>query len=326
MKPVVVALALTLPALSSAAVVKEGVVAGQGFDRYSARLPGQERPITFYLSEHPGGGKPLPLVVWVQGTGCESHFSRGDDGSLHGGLLMLVREAAGNQAVVMGVEKPGVEFLNPDPKRLQDCPADFLHAYTLDRWAETIAGAITAAQGLPGVDSGRILVMGHSEGGLVAIRVSNVLRGVTHAASLSGGGLKYLFHIAEFIRRKGGDPEEVVYRCWAQVRADPGATDKFCWGGTYRQWASFMRTSIVQEALESKARLYFAHGSADAQNTVAGFDALRAEMAANGREAVFERIEGADHALDLPGHELPEGLKAAFGRVMGWFLATPENR
>jgi dienelactone hydrolase len=83
-----------------------------------------------------------------------------------------------------------------------------------------------------------------------------------------------------------------------------------------------MRTSIIQEALESRARLYFVHGSADTQNTVAGFDALRAEMAAHGREAVFERINGADHALDLPGREPPEGLEAVFGHVIRWFLTT----
>jgi hypothetical protein len=35
---------------------------------------------------------------------------------------------------------------------------------------------------------------------------------------------------------------------------------------------------------------------------------------------VFERIEGADHALDLPNQQVPEGLEAVFGRVVGWFL------
>jgi dienelactone hydrolase len=226
----------------------------------------------------------------------------------------------------MMVEKPGVKYLDPELERLEKCPADFLRDYTLDSWAETIAGAIEAARTLPGIDSSRVLVMGHSEGGIVAVRVSNVAHGVTNAASLSGGGPTYLAHIADYIRLHGGDPEKDVYDCWKRVRSEPNATDKFCWGGTYRQWTSFMRTSIIHEALQSKAKLYFAHGSADKQNTVAGFDVLRAELAAHGRAAIFERIEGADHALDLPGQEPPEGLQQAFTRVIEWFLANEAKR
>ena len=83
-----------------------------------------------------------------------------------------------------------------------------------------------------------------------------------------------------------------------------------------------MKTSVIAEALRSHALLYFAHGTADTQQTIAGFDVLRAELAAKRRDAVFERIEGADHALDLPSQQVPEGLKAVFVRVVDWFLGN----
>ena len=114
-----------------------------------------------------------------------------------------------------------------------------------------------------------------------------------------------------------------AYPCWDEVLRDPDNTAKFCWGQTYRQWFSFVRTSVIQEAIASHARLYFAHGTADAQNSVAGFDVLRAELAAKGRKAVFQRIEGADHSLDLPNQPLPTGLEATFRQVVQWFLSTP---
>ena len=192
--------------------------------------------------------------------------------------------------------------------------------FTLDRWATTIADAIQTAQKLPGVDTSKTLVIGISEGGIVAMRVSNVSPAVTHAASLSGGGPVYLFHLAEFMRSKGLDAEKEVYACWSDIVKDPDSATKFCWGQTYRQWSSFMKTSVIAEALRSHALLYFAHGTADTQQSIAGFDVLRAELAAKQREAVFERIEGADHALDLPNQKVPEGLEAVFGRVMDWFL------
>jgi hypothetical protein len=53
---------------------------------------------------------------------------------------------------------------------------------------------------------------------------------------------------------------------------------------------------------------------------------LRAELAAKQRDAVFERIEGADHALDLPNHKAPEGLETIFGRVENWFLGMSESK
>lgn len=135
----------------------------------------------------------------------------------------------------------------------------------------------------------------------------------------------YLFHLAEFMRRKGLDAEKEVYACWRDVLKDPDSATKFCWGQTYRQWSSFMKTSVIAEAFKSHALLYFAHGTADTQQSIAGFDVLRAELAAKQRDAVFERIEGADHALDLPNQKVPEGLEAVFGRVVNWFLGNVEK-
>jgi pimeloyl-ACP methyl ester carboxylesterase len=238
------------------------------------------------------------------------------------GLQGILYSVAGGRARILAVEKPGVEFLDdhPDDADVSACRPEFRVAFTLDRWATTIADAIQAAQKLPGVDASKTLVIGHSEGGIVAMRVSNVSPRVTHAASLSGGGPVYLFHLAEFMRSRQLDAEKEVYACWSDILKDPDSATKFCWGQTYRQWSSFMKTSVIAEALKSHALLYFAHGTADTQQSIAGFDVLRAELAAKQRDAVFERIEGADHALDLPSQKVPEGLEAVFGRVVNWFL------
>jgi pimeloyl-ACP methyl ester carboxylesterase len=280
------------------------------------------KQITFYLSTQQTPSHPVPLIVWVQGTGCSSHFVRVGE-RIGSKLQSLLYSVARGRARILAVEKPGVEFLDdhPDDSDARACRPEFRAEYTLDRWATTIADAIQAAQKLPGVDTSKTLVLGHSEGGIVAMRVSNVSPRVTHAASLSGGGPVYLFHMAEFMRGQRLDAEKEVYACWSEIVKDPDSTTKFCWGQTYRQWSSFMKTSIIAEALKSRALLYFVQGTADTQNSITGFDVLRAELAAKQRDAVFERIEGADHALDLPNQQVPEGLEAVFGRVVGWFLA-----
>jgi dienelactone hydrolase len=247
-----------------ACVACQGQPAGTtGFVRHT------EAGVTYYLAGKPVAAHPQPLAVFVQGTGCESHFMQ-SEGAVHGRIPLLVLDVVSGKALVLVVEKPGVHYLD-DPADLKSCRPEFYQNYTLERWAQTIAIAIKAARGIPGVDPARTLVMGHSEGGIVSIKVSNTATAITHAASLAGGGPTYLF------------------------------------------------PSIIAEALKSKSALYFAQGSADDKNTIAGFDVLRAELAAKSRQAVFDRIEGGTHALDRPGQSAPEGLIAAFGRVVAWF-------
>ena len=303
----------------AAAVTDGGAVPGTHFHRYST-ADSIGRTITFYLSEAPVG-RPAPLVVFVQGTGCSSHFQRRGDRILQGPQTLLY-DAARGRARILVVEKPGVQFLDEqaDAGNAKTCRPEFLAEHTLDRWTQAIAASIRAAQDLPGVDLARTLVIGGSEGGVVAVHVSNVLLSVTHAASIAGGGPNHLFVLADYVRHKGIDPEKEVYGCWAGILADPDSTTKFCWGQPYRLWSSLLKTSLIQECLQSRAALYLVHGTGDEQSPVAGFDVLRAELAARKRQAVVDRIEGADHQLTRRGENPGDGLQGAFGRITDWFL------
>ena len=130
-----------------------------------------------------------------------------------------------------------------------------------------------------------------------------------------------MYVAAEHVRQRGLDPEKLVYECWREVQSDPQSTTRFCLDHPFRHWSGFYRTSLIEESLNSRAELYFVHGSEDEQNFVGGFDMMRAELAAKGRGAVFERLEGAGHSMDLPSEVTPEGLLNVFERLASWFLA-----
>ena len=317
-----VAIALVLPAwLSAAAQTESGrLVNGQPFREYST-IDELGRKVRFYVSEPQLPNDKVPLVVYVQGTGCSSHFTR-RNGQVLKGVHSLVYDVLRGRARVAVVEKPGVEpFDDPGNRPMQEsCRPEFFYEHTLDRWAEAIAAAIRSAHALAGVDDSRTLALGISEGAMVAVRVSNVLPSVTHAASLAGGGPNHMYVLAEYVRRRGLDPQEIVYGCWREVQTDPQSTTKFCLDHPFRHWSGFHRTSLIEESLKSSAKLYFAQGSADEQTFIAGFDMMRAELAAKGRSAVFERLEGAGHSMDLPSQVAPEGLLAVFERLASWFL------
>ncbi len=296
------------------------IVKGHPFRKYST-VDELDRRIKFFLSEPLGAAKELPLVVYVQGTGCSSHFMQRQD-RISSGIGAVMYDVFLGKARVLIVDKPGVEFLDDQGQSpmQESCRPQFFHEHTLDRWAEAIAASIRSAHTLPSVDPASTLVVGHSEGGMVAVTVSNVLPSVTHVASLAGGGPNHLYVVAEYLRRQDFDPEGLVYDCWDQVQDDPQSTTRFCFDHPFRHLSGFYRTSLIEECLKSNAHLYLVHGSADELNFVAGFDVMRAELEANGRSAVYERLEGADHALNLPSQAAPEGLVAVFGRLATWFL------
>ncbi|MDE0103892.1 MAG: hypothetical protein OXN89_16085 [Bryobacterales bacterium] len=202
----------------------------------------------------------------------------------------------------------------------QACRPEFFREHTLDRWSEAVAAAIRESHQLAGIDDGTTLVLGISEGGMVAVRVSNLLASVTHAASLSGGGPNHMYVLAEYLTRRGLDAEALVYDCWRQVQSDPRSTERFCLDHPFRHWSGFYTTSLIEECLNSSAQLYLAHGSADEQNPVAGFDMMRAELEARGRSAVFARLDGAGHSLNLPAQSAREGLVQALVDLANWFL------
>jgi dienelactone hydrolase len=310
---------LLVSAISLSAVAANGgVVEGTSFHRYSTQDQ-LGRTITFYLSDS-STDRSMPLAVFVQGSGCASLFQR-QGGRIMQGAFVLLLAATRGRARVLVVEKPGVQFLDEpaDPADAKTCRPEFLVEHTLDRWTAAIIASIKAAHQLPRIDASRTLVIGGSEGGVVAVHVTNVLPLVTHAASIAGGGPNHLFILADYVRRQGLDPEVEVYGCWAKILRDPESTTQFCWGQPYRLWSSLLKTSLTQECLESRAALYLVHGTADEWSSVASFDVMRAELAAKQRKAVFERIDGANHSLSRANEKQEDGLTAVFGRIMDWF-------
>jgi len=305
---------------------------GVPFQRYTTK-DALDRTITFYVSVAPAENTKarLPIVLFIQGSGCQPIFPRKGDG-LSAGIPGLLLEEANGMVRVLVVEKPGVNLLD-QPKRpgsAEGASEEFLREHTLPRWAEANVAALRATWTLPDVEPNLTLVMGHSEGGLVAARVATKLPQVTHVASLACGGPTQLFSLAELRARPRPDDgpgdaakrRQAVYDEWARIQADPNSITRFWMGHPYRLWSTFLPYSLTTELLRTKARIYLAHGTNDTSTPVTAFDIARAELAVHNRDVTAERLEGADHGFrteDMPEGS-PDGLQALFGRVLAWFL------
>jgi pimeloyl-ACP methyl ester carboxylesterase len=293
------------------------------------------RRIVFYLSDEPAGGPPLPLVVYVHGSGCQSHFVN-VNGDLQGrnGHSTIADVVRGRARLVI-VEKPGVSFLDDpaDPGGAVHASEAFRAEHTLERWTEAVHAALEAARALPGVQAGRLLVVGHSEGGIVAAKLAAEDRAITHVAVLAGGGPTQLFDLVNLARRGAffadisRSPEErVAYalKQWRDIQADPQSPDKLFFGHPYRRWSSFASNSTLEQLLKTDARIYAAQGMEDRAVAWESFEMLRAELIARGRKATFDAVAGADHSFATRADGPPsDGWSELFERIAAWFLEAP---
>lgn len=277
------------------------------------------------------GPAKLPIIVFIQGSGCSSVFSRNPEGKVGGGMQMLLFQQAAGRARILVVEKPGVNFcdLPPQPGTAIDCSEEFLKEQTLERWAAAVGAALESALTLPGVDPQRVLVCGHSEGGIVAAAVAAEHPEVSHVGVLANGGPSQLFDMAEIARRPRFDGEseeerearvEEVYDTWARIMDDPQSITKFEWGHPHRRWSTFLSASTLELLNKSAARVYLAYGTADQAVPVASVDVLRAELIRRGRNVTCERIIGVDHGYSRPGATGYEGMRGVLARLTEWFL------
>src|SRR5262249_45166784 len=177
---------------------KDSAALGVPFDRYTTH-DRFDRTITFYVSHQPREtAEKLPVAAFVQGSGCASVFSE-RNGKVYGGMQNLLLAAAKGRVRVLVVEKPGVEFgaVPQRPGSGEQSSAEFRREHTLPRWVEAVNAAVLAAHRLEDVDWTRTLVVGHSEGGIVAAHVVAENPLVSHVAVLSGSGPTQLFDLTE---------------------------------------------------------------------------------------------------------------------------------
>lgn len=310
------------------------------------------RVIVFYVNESAVGGPApgadnaipadpattLPVIVYVQGSGSQSVFTRieapsGIQAGASGGQGAVAR-AAGHRAMVVIAEKPGVNFMESPshPGGGEEGSREFRQDHTLDKWSIAVTAAMKAALTLPRADKSRVMVEGHSEGGLVACKVAADNPEVTHAATLAGGGATQLFDLLEMARRgemcgDQHDPDECFQQMlsmWNQVLADPDNADAYFLGHPHRRWTTFLATSPMEQLRKSRAKVFIAAGTEDHATSLAAADMLYATMLADGRDVTYSRVPG-DHGFMTPGPDGkpdPAGWQAMHTRVVDWFLAN----
>jgi len=236
-----------------------------------------ERPVTIPTSDGvtlsgtltiPAGAGPHPAAVIVGGFGPDNR-----DGSLDGRGDVDYKTLAHNLA------RRGVEVLRYDKRgigRSGGSPLSWLDARPLA--TDAVAATRTLAA-LPGVDSARVTLIGHSHGGDLALQAARTAP-ATRVISLSAPG-RPLSMLPEV---PGGTADRLLARLV---------------GGDVAR-ATLNRDPRVDAAAVRQPTL-LVQGTADRVVPIADLGLLRAARTAAGRPTSTIRVPGAGHFLKVEG-------------------------
>lgn len=280
------------------------------------------RAVTYYLSE---SVTPKPLALVIQGSGCSALFRPRGDGAMSAvGYHNVFRSVGGDRFRVLAVEKPGARNVTEPPVggTAEGCPQAFLEEHTVERWAVALVAAMAAARQQPNVESDRTLVIGHSEGGVLAARLAHLDRRIRRAALLASPGpdpAEELILWGEGRKRPRDETVAMIER----IRAKPDSITEHVLGHPHRRWASFLAANPLRDLLASSAVVFAGHGDADTNWPVAAHDALVKGLQTSGASVTMLRLGGADHSMNRGGQRPPEGMLDAFKAVLNWTRDVP---
>ncbi len=299
----------------------------QPYHKYIIKESTANDSIIFYLSEFSAQVK-LPLIVFIQGSGNSSLIIKGGTGQLSptSGHISWAY-AAKDKAKMLIIEKPGVNFLDQLETNLA-----FDKKFSLESWAGSIEQVINYVIKNEKIDTAKIMIAGHSEGGIVAARVARQLgKRITHVSILAGEGpsqLYSLYRFAEsgvFFDSPGSTAAQRIdslTRTWKNIVADPLSTTKKFWGFTFLRWSSFLQTSVAEELYDYNGKVLILQGDSDKNVLPESANVLYTSLLSKGKTIALKMIPGADHSFNIAGNAAINGWELVIGKCIDWFLKT----
>lgn len=295
----------------------------QPYDKYE--LKKDKDTIIFYLSVT-SHKENLPLIVYVQGSGMNSLFENrnGKIVSTSGHRTWFI--VGQEKYRVLVVEKPGVKYLQKGESE------SFDHKFSLESWSSTIMNAIDYVIQNEKIDKDKILLAGHSEGGIVASKVANLMKDkISNVAILAGEGPSQLYSLYKFAddgtffntkeHNMPTSEQRISYlkEQLNNILSEPNNTEKKFFGFTYLRWSSMLKTSVIEELLDYNGKILLLQGTSDKavypETSIVAYTTLLTK----GKNIELELIENADHSFNILDNPEIDGWKMVIEKIIQWF-------
>lgn len=255
-------------------------------------------------------GKKKPLLIYLDGSGNFPIYYRNKNGRTSSSLAIGLRKYYKDYIIAV-ISKPGTPFY--DSLRYSESgrawyPENetYRQLYSLDWRAEAASAAINyLVKQLP-VDTRQVIVMGYSEGSQVAPRVAVLNKKVTHVVCFVGNALNQLYdfilearikvHKDEISAEQGQAIVDSLYAEYEKIYKSPGSTDKYWYGATYKKWASFSKTTPLENMLQLNIPILYIAGGRDNNQTILDMDYARLEFMRKGKTNLTYKVyPNCDH-------------------------------
>ena len=228
--------------------------------------------------------KKKPLLIFIHGSGNEPTFAYHKD--LKSYNWAAFREVGNykDKFHVIFVSKPGVplfDTVQKDPVNFKTSykpTKEFNEKYSLEWRAETASLIIDNAITLLPVETKKIIVIGHSQGGQVAPKIAVLNKKVTHCVMLNCNSLNHLydFILQERLAAQKGEKSfeesqnniDSLFADYKRIFAEPESRTKFFDEETYYRWASFSDETPLENMLKLKIPIYVIAGGKDILGSV----------------------------------------------------------
>jgi pimeloyl-ACP methyl ester carboxylesterase len=263
-------------------------------------------------------------MLMIQGSGCTPVLSIRQGGA-SSSVYNLEKFARDGKFTIIAVEKPfsGLVARAGSP---QGCSDAFNADFTAESWRNALQAALNDARKMSWVDHKRTLVLGSSEGAVMASFLAANDPTITDVVSISGSGTTQLFDFIAQAYRSCFDTSACladIERNVAAIKSDPNSSTKFAWGHPYKRWTSFFAIDPGDLLLRSKARAYIAIGTADDSVPAISQELVVAKLILAGRDVTVRRVADGTHSLNRRNatnwNELDRELDAA----LNWFSSIP---
>jgi esterase/lipase len=279
--------------------------------------------ITYYLSEFVRQ-KPQSLIIFIQGSGSHSLFKEVGNSIIPQYGHITIPYLTQDNSRVLIVEKPGIDYLET-PRGVRN--KDFDEKFSLETWSNRIVLVVGQVIETENIDRRSILVIGHSEGGIVASRVARTLK-ASHLSLLAGEGPTQLFSLytltksGEFFKDKAetiNERLEYLRNQIALINKEPKSTKKFFLGFTYLRWSSFLSSSVMEELSEYTGKVKILQGEDDINVAPQSAIVLYTSLLSKNKEVEFDLIEGADHSFYSKSNSELKGWQQVLTDTISWF-------
>ncbi len=281
--------------------------------------------ITFYLSDA-SRNENLPLIVYIQGSGMNSLFENKNGRIVPTSGHITWFDVGSNKNRILIVEKPGVKYLQTGESNLFD------KKFSLENWSNTIVNAINYVVQNEKIDKDKILLAGHSEGGIVASRVANLMRGkISNVAIMAGEGPSQLYSLYKFAddgiffntkeHNMPSSEQRIKYLTdiWKEILADSTNTERKFWGFTYLRWSSMLKTSVIEELTNYDGKILLLQGTSDKDVYPEGATIAYTTLLTKGKNVKLKLIENADHSFNISDKPNIDGWKMVTEKIIQWF-------